>query len=127
MSRTETKTSRSANGSGSIRKITTIGKNGKEYTYWQGRCTVGYDPGIGRQKQRSITGKTQKEVAQKLRQLTAELDAGTYQEATKITLSQWLETWQKEYLFDVKRTAHRPQNRRSKAKRFGHSYHSSYV
>lgn len=102
MSRTETKTSRSANGSGSIRKITTIGKNGKEYTYWQGRCTVGYDPGIGRQKQRSITGKTQKEVAQKLRQLTAELDAGTYQEATKITLSQWLETWQKEYLFDVK-------------------------
>lgn len=68
----------------------------------QTRCTVGYDPSTGRQKQRSVTGRTQKEVAQKLRQLTAELDAGTYQESTKITLGQWLETWQKEYLFNVK-------------------------
>lgn len=101
MSRTETK-SRSANGSGSIRKITTTGKNGKEYTYWQARCTVGYDPGTGRQKQRSVTGKTQKEVAQKLRQLTAELDAGTYHEPCRLTVAQWLETWQKDYLFDVK-------------------------
>ena len=51
-----------ANGAGSIRKITTT-RNGKEYTYWQGRYTEGYDACTGKQIQRSITGKTQKEVA----------------------------------------------------------------
>ena len=48
-----------ANGAGSIRKITTT-RNGKEYTYWQGRYTEGYDACTGKQIQRSITGKTQK-------------------------------------------------------------------
>ena len=48
-----------ANGAGSIRKITTT-RNGKEYTYWQGRYTEGYDSCTGKQIQRSITGKTQK-------------------------------------------------------------------
>ena len=52
-----------ANGAGSIRKITTT-RNGKEYTYWQGRYTEGYDACTGKQIQRSITGKTQKEVAE---------------------------------------------------------------
>ena len=55
-----------ANGAGSIRKITTT-RNGKEYTYWQGRYTEGYDACTGKQIQRSITGKTQKEVAQLLK------------------------------------------------------------
>ena len=65
-----TKTGKGAGGAGSIRKITTT-KNGKTHTYWQGRYTEGFDPGTGKQIQRSITGKTQKEVAQKLRQITA--------------------------------------------------------
>ena len=65
-----TKTGKGAGGAGSIRKITTT-RNGKTYTYWQGRYTEGFDPGTGKQIQRSITGKTQKEVAQKLRQITA--------------------------------------------------------
>ena len=52
-----------ANGAGSIRKITTT-RNGKEYTYWQGRYTEGDDACTGKQIQRSITGKTQKEVAE---------------------------------------------------------------
>ena len=60
-----TKTGKGAGGAGSIRKITTT-KNGKTYTYWQARYTEGFDPGTGKQIQRSITGKTQKEVAQKL-------------------------------------------------------------
>lgn len=58
-----TKTGKGAGGAGSIRKITTT-KNGKTYTYWQARYTEGFDPGTGKQIQRSITGKTQKEVAQ---------------------------------------------------------------
>ena len=53
---------RTTSGMGSIRKITrTI--NGKNYTYYEARYTEGYDPGTGKQIQRSISGKTQKEVA----------------------------------------------------------------
>lgn len=79
------KTGKGAGGAGSIRKITTT-KNGKTYTYWQGRYTEGFDPGTGKQIQRSITGKTQKEVAQKLRQITASLDDGTYKTPCKLTV-----------------------------------------
>lgn len=96
---------RAAQGSGTIRKKTVV-RNGKEYVYWEGRYTVGFDPGTGKQKQRSVSGKTQKEVAQKLRQLTAELDQGTYKEPCKLTLSEWLDIWTEEYLEAVKpRTA----------------------
>ena len=56
----------------------------------------------GKQRQRSITGKTQQEVAQKLRQLTAEIDNGTYREPSKMTVGEWLNTWQEQYLNDLK-------------------------
>lgn len=93
--------SRAANGNGSIRKVNKT-KNGKEYTYWEGRYTAGFDPATGKQIQRTISGKTQKEVAQKMRQIIAEIDAGTYIMETNITVKQWLEKWQKNYLYDVK-------------------------
>lgn len=38
----------------------------------------------------------------RLRQLTSELDQGTYLEPTKLTVKSWLETWQEEYWQDVK-------------------------
>ena len=94
-------TGRAANGSGSIRKRT-VTKNGKSYTYWEARVTVGHDPITGKQVQRSITGKTQKEVAQKMREMAVEVDQGTYQAPSKMTLGDWLETWKKEYTGDVK-------------------------
>ena len=90
-----------ANGAGSIRKITTT-RNGKEYTYWQGRYTEGYDACTGKQIQRSITGKTQKEVAQKLRQITAEIDATTYVAPCKLSISEWMSIWAQDYLVGVK-------------------------
>jgi integrase len=37
-------------------------KKGNEYTYWEAGFTVGFDPGAGKQIQRSIIGKTQKKV-----------------------------------------------------------------
>ena len=92
---------KSAAGAGTIRKKT-VTRKGKQYTYWEARYTVGYDPGTGRQVQRSITGKTQKEVAQKLKAATAAIDAGTYQPTVKMTLSQWLDIWEKDYLGGVK-------------------------
>ena len=57
---------KNAAGTGSIRKKT-ITKNGKTYTFWEARYSAGFDPGTGKQIQRSISGKTQKEVAQKLK------------------------------------------------------------
>ena len=96
---------RAAAGSGTIRKRT-INKNGKDYTYWEARYTAGYDPGNGKQIQRTITGKTQKEVSQKLKVATAAIDAGTYTEPSKMTVGEWLDIWTKEYLSQIKpRTA----------------------
>ena len=89
------------NGAGSIRKITTT-RNGKEYTYWQGRYTEGYDSCTGKQIQRSITGKTQKEVAQKLRQITAEIDAKTYVAPCKLSIAEWMAVWAQDYLVGIK-------------------------
>ena len=57
---------KSTSGMGSIRKITRE-INGKTYTYYEARYTAGFDPGTGKQIQRSISGKTQKEVSQKLK------------------------------------------------------------
>ena len=93
--------SKGASGTGSIRKNTTT-RNGKQYTYWQARYTVGYDPGTGKQIQRSITAKTQKEVTQKLKQATCEIDQGIYLAPIKLTVEEWLNIWVKDYLEDVK-------------------------
>ena len=92
---------KNAAGCGTIRKKT-VTKNGKDYTYWEARYTAGYDPGTGKQIQKSITGKTQSEVAKKLKEATAALDAGTYIAPHKTTVAQWMDTWQAEYLGAVK-------------------------
>ncbi len=92
---------KAASGSGTIRKKT-INRGGKEYTYWEARFTQGYDPGTGKQIQKSITGKTQKEVAKKLKEATAAIDAGTYSAPSKMTIEQWLDIWTAEYLGSVK-------------------------
>lgn len=92
---------KAAAGTGTIRKKT-ITRNGKEYTYWEARATIGYDPGTGRQIQKSFTGKTQKEVAQKLKAATAAIDEGTYTAPSKMTVGQWLDIWTAEYLGAVK-------------------------
>lgn len=92
---------RSAAGTGTIRKKTVI-RSGKEYTYWEARYTCGYDPGTGKQIQRSVTGKTQKEVAKKLKEATAALDAGTYAAPQKMSVGEWLDIWTAEYLKKIK-------------------------
>lgn len=88
-------------GAGTIRKKTAK-HNGKTYTYFEARYTDSYDPETGKQRQRSITGKTQKEVAEKLRSVTASIDAGTYIEPNKMTVGQWLDIWAGDYLCNVK-------------------------
>jgi len=92
---------KAAAGTGTIRKKTKI-VNGKNYTWWEARYTAGYDPGTGKQIQRSISGKTQKEVARKLKEATVSLDTGTYIAPNKMTVSEWLDIWASEYLSSVK-------------------------
>lgn len=92
---------RGANGNGTIRKITAT-RNGKEYTYWQARYTEGYDLGTGKQIQRSITGTTQKEVAQKLKEATLDIDHGVYQAPNKLTVGEWMDIWTSDYMGDKK-------------------------
>lgn len=93
------KSKKAAAGTGSVRKKPGT-RNGHEY--WEGRYTVGYDPGTGKQIQRSVSGKTQKEATQKMKAAIAALDAGTYTAPCKMTVGEWLDTWSKEYLGAVK-------------------------
>lgn len=89
------KAKKNAQGAGTIRKRS----DGR----WEARYTVGFDPATGKQKQKSIYGKTQKEVRERLAEITTELDDGTYMEPTKNTVSEWLEVWLEIYVrFSVK-------------------------
>ena len=86
---------------GSIRKKT-VTRNGQEYTYWEARITVGRDPGTGKQMQRSFTGKTQKEVREKMQAAAVQITNDDYIEPSKMLLSQWLDIWLSEYQGDKK-------------------------
>ncbi len=96
-----TRSRKSAAGCGTIRKKV-IRRGDKEYVYWEARYSNGFDPGTGKQIQKSISGKTQREVAQKLKLATSSIDQGTYIEPNKITVAEWLEIWQEEYLCNIK-------------------------
>ena len=92
---------RAAQGAGTIRKKA-VTRKGKEYTYWEARITIGRDPGTGKQIQRSFSGKTQKEVREKMQAAAVEVNAGTYVPPAKMTVGQWLDIWTSEYLGSVK-------------------------
>ena len=97
----KTSSGRNAAGAGSIRKKT-VKRNGREYTYWEGRITVGFDPGTGKQVQKSFTGKTQKEIREKMQAAAVAVNAGDYFEPAKMTLARWIEIWLQEYSGDKK-------------------------
>lgn len=78
---------KNAKGSGTIRKKT-VTRSGKEYTYWESRLTVGRDPGTGKQIQRSFTGKTQKEVREKMQAAAVAVNEGSYTAPSKMTVGQ---------------------------------------
>ena len=89
------------NGAGTIRERT-VTRNGKKYTFWEGTITVGTDDGSGKQIRRTFTGKSQGEVSQKMRAASNAVDEGTYFEASKLTVSQWFDTWIHDYCGDKK-------------------------
>lgn len=92
---------RAASGNGNIRKKT-VSSKGKQYTTWEGRVTIGHDPGTGKQRQKSVSGKTQKEVLRKMQEIRVQANNGTYRAPSKETLAGWLDIWASTYLAGVK-------------------------
>lgn len=93
---------RGANGGGSIRQ--------RADGTWEARITLGTNPGTGKPLRKSIYGKTQKEVRQKMQKALVEVNEGCYTAPSRITVKQWLETWLAEYTGGVKdstRTSYR--------------------
>ena len=82
-----------ANGEGTISKR----KNGT----WEGKYTVGRNA-EGKLIRKTIYGKSQKEVAQKITALTNDLNTGLYIAPEQTTFGQWLDIWHDEYLGGVK-------------------------
>jgi len=77
------KTSRASNGMGSVRQRS------------DGRWEARYSTPEGKQK--SVYGKTEKEVTAKLRGVLHDLDTGTWREPSKMTVGEWLDTWLSDY------------------------------
>lgn len=75
------KSNRREAGSGTIFK--------REDGRWQGQFVSGRNPETGKLIRHSVYGKTQREVAAKLREATASIDRGTYQEPNKLTVAEY--------------------------------------
>ena len=78
-----------ANGEGNIRKR----KDGR----WEGRYTAGYDEKTGKRITKSVLGKTQTEVKEKLAKAVAEAESVDVRRADEYTLGTWLQTWYELY------------------------------
>ena len=78
-----------ANGEGNIRKR----KDGR----WEGRYTAGYDEKTGKRIIKSVLGKTQAEVKEKLAKVVAEAESVDVRRADEYTLGTWLQTWYELY------------------------------
>ena len=80
---------RRANGEGNIRKR----KDGR----WEDRYTVGRDPETGKAIIKSVLGKTQAEVKEKLKKAIEENAGIDYGRAKTYTVGSWLEVWMDNY------------------------------
>ena len=92
MTKKKRKNSRADSGNGTITKRSRTDETGKTYTWWEGRITVGWDA-AGRQKRRTITGSTQKEVRAKMDELKETIKKNKYVEVNHLTLDEWMKDW----------------------------------
>lgn len=83
-----------AKGEGSIRKR----PNGT----WEARITIGRDPGTGKLIRRSIYGKKQQDVKNKMQAIQAQLNSGDYTEPSNLTVEDWMKTWLEDYTNHLK-------------------------
>ena len=96
------KDTRRAKGTGTIRKRERITKDGRKDIWWEATVTIGYDPGTGKQIRKTFTGKTQKEVREKMQAAAVAVQDGDFFDPAKMTVSEWLDLWLKEYSVDWK-------------------------
>lgn len=88
-------------GEGSIRKVIKVDKKtGKKREYWEGRYSIPNDS--GKPDRHSIYGPTQKEVQDRLREITGELSAGNYKKPSDITIHAWFDEWLSDHCGDKK-------------------------
>ena len=85
---------KSAKGAGTLRKRS----DGR----WEGRYSIGFDAKTGKQIQKSVYGKNQKEVRQKISQIVTEIDDGSYIEPNTMKLGTWMDIWLQDYTGNVK-------------------------
>ena len=90
-----------ANKEGTLYKKT-INRNGVDYIYWTAQLTVDYDPLTGKRIRKTITGKTQKEVKQKMQTISSSIADKTFFEPSEMPLSRWIDIWLSEYCSHVK-------------------------
>ena len=64
---------------------------------WIGQITIGFDSQTGKQKRKTVYGKTRQEVAEKITKIAREVQTGTYTDSDKITLGEWLDIWVETY------------------------------
>ena len=74
-----------ANGEGNIRKR----KDGR----WEGRFTAGNDPSTGKQVIKSVLGKTQAEVKEKLKKAMEDTKKVDFTKTGKYTVGIWMDEW----------------------------------
>ena len=74
-----------ANGEGNIRKR----KDGR----WEGRYTAGHDPSTGKQVIKSVLGKTQAEVKEKLKKAMNDTQKVDFTKSGKYTVGLWMDEW----------------------------------
>ena len=74
-----------ANGEGNIRKR----KDGR----WEGRFTAGHDPATGKQVIKSVLGKTQAEVKEKLKKAMEDTKKVDFTKTGKYTVGIWMDEW----------------------------------
>ncbi len=82
-----------ANGEGSIRQ--------RRSSLWEARYTIGVNEN-GKPIRRSVYGKTQAEVRQKLNAVVNDIDNGVYIAPDEMTVAEWFDIWLKDYNGSVK-------------------------
>ena len=69
----------------------------KKRNRWEGQFTY-IDPSTGETKRKLLTGKTQKEIAQRGKKFLQQIESGLLPDAGRITLWEWLECWLNDYI-----------------------------
>lgn len=87
------KSRRRQKGTGTIRKRSKVRADGSKYIYYEGRYEAGIDKATGKRVQRSVTGKTEQEVKDKITKLIAARVTGQLPDPDKTAVGEWADEW----------------------------------